>query len=203
MSKSLLLATRNQHKKAELQAMLKDMGIKVLGLDDLAGMPEVEENGRTFEENAVKKARENALVSKMVCLADDSGLVVDALDGKPGVFSARFAGPKASDLENNIQLLKMMEGVKETHRTARFECVIAVCSPDLNVKLAKGTCEGTIALQPRGNAGFGYDPLFIPKGYSISFAEMAPEDKNRISHRGIALRKALPIIKGYFYGHDA
>ena len=179
LSKSLLLATRNQHKKAELQTMLKDMGIKVLGLDDLAGIPEVEEDGRTFEENAVKKARENALVSKMVCLADDSGLVVDALDGKPGVFSARFAGPKASDLENNIQLLKMMEGVKEIDRTARFECVIAVCSPDLNVKLVKGTCEGTIALQPQGNAGFGYDPLFILKAYLVSFAEMTPQEKNR------------------------
>jgi len=191
----ILLATRNRHKIEELQQMLKDMNIEVLSLDDVSDVPVVEEDGDTFADNASKKARLTAIHTGYNCLADDSGLVVDALEGQPGVYSARFAGEEASDQKNNQKLLQMMSSFTGEKRRARFVCVIALSDPRGNVQTVEGLCEGHIAYAERGTGGFGYDPLFIPEGYTKTFAELAPEEKNRISHRGQALLKAKKLLE--------
>ncbi|HOQ09488.1 MAG TPA: XTP/dITP diphosphatase [Syntrophomonadaceae bacterium] len=198
MRKQLLLATRNRHKKRELQELLADMEVEILTLEDVDPIPEVVEDGETFEANAVKKARATAMAAGILSLADDSGLEVDALQGKPGVYSARFAGEHATDEENNAKLLKLMESVPDEKRTARFVSVIAICDPQGHVETVRGECKGTIARIPAGNGGFGYDPLFIPQGYEQTYAQLSAEEKNRISHRGVALAKAVPVLKAYF-----
>jgi len=198
MRKQLLLATRNRHKKRELQELLADMEVEILTLKDVDPIPEVVEDGETFEANAVKKARATAMAAGILSLADDSGLEVDALQGKPGVYSARFAGEHATDEENNAKLLKLMESVPDEKRTARFVSVIAICDPQGHVETVRGECKGTIARIPAGNGGFGYDPLFIPQGYEQTYAQLSAEEKNRISHRGVALAKAVPVLKAYF-----
>ncbi|HEX3011765.1 MAG TPA: XTP/dITP diphosphatase, partial [Syntrophomonadaceae bacterium] len=170
----------------------------IVTLDDIEPLPEVEEDGVTFEANAIKKASINASLSGLVTLADDSGLVVDALDGKPGVYSARFAGEHANDEKNNQKLLALLNNIPEEQRTARFKCVIAICAPGGKTATVEGSCEGKIAIKPSGQQGFGYDPLFIPEGWEKSFAMLSGEEKNRISHRGKALQKALPIIADFF-----
>ncbi|MGI5921570.1 MAG: XTP/dITP diphosphatase [Syntrophomonadaceae bacterium] len=197
MINKLLLATRNKHKKQELQEILSDLNLEIVTLEDIEPLPEVEEDGQTFTANAIKKARITASLSGMITLADDSGLVVDALDGKPGVYSARFAGEHATDEENNRKLLKMLKNVPEPQRTARFQCVIAISSPEGKIATVEGSCEGRIALKPSGQGGFGYDPLFIPAGEERSFAMLSAEQKNRISHRGKALKKAKPVIVNF------
>lgn len=197
MAKKLLLATRNQHKKQELAAMLKDLGLEVLTLDEVPELPEVVEDGATFRENAEKKAVATARASAYVCLADDSGLEVKALNGRPGVYSARFAGPQADDHMNNEKLLALVREIDPSQREARFVCVIAIADPQGQIQIVEGECPGFITLEARGSAGFGYDPLFIPNGYHQTFAELAPEEKNRISHRGQALKRALPLIKDF------
>ncbi|KUG04504.1 nucleoside 5-triphosphatase rdgb (dhaptp, ditp, xtp-specific) [hydrocarbon metagenome] len=197
MSSGILLATRNIKKKIELQQLLEESNIKILTLDDIKDMPEVVEDGLSFAENAIKKARETAAISGYPCLADDSGLVVDALGGEPGVFSARFAGDDADDEKNNEKLLEMMQNVGPDQRTARFICVIAVSSPDGEVETVSGVCEGRIAFKPDGVGGFGYDPLFVPQGYDQTFAELSPQIKNSISHRGRALEKCKPLLMKY------
>ncbi len=193
----LLLATRNRKKKMELQQLLQNQSIKILTLDDIDEIPEIIEDGLSFAENAIKKALETAALSGYTCLADDSGLVVDALKGRPGVFSARFAGEDADDAKNNEKLLDMMRSFKEGQRTARFMCVIAISSPGGEVETASGVCEGRIALIPSGTGGFGYDPLFVPRGYDQTFAELSPQIKNSISHRGRALEKCKPLLKKF------
>ena len=198
MRKQLLLATRNRHKKRELQELLADMEVEILTLEDVDPIPEVVDDGETFEANAVKKARATAMAAGILSLADDSGLEVDALQGKPGVYSARFAGEHATDEENNAKLLKLMESVPDEKRTARFVSVIAICDPQGHVETVRGECKGTIARIPAGNGGFGYDPLFIPQGYEQTYAQLSAEEKNRISHRGVALAKAVPVLKAYF-----
>ncbi|MEN6461012.1 MAG: XTP/dITP diphosphatase [Syntrophomonas sp.] len=202
MLNKLLLATRNNNKKQELQELLSDLKIEIVTLDDIEPLPEVEEDGVTFEENAIKKASVNASLSGLVTLADDSGLVVDALDGKPGVYSARFAGERANDEKNNQKLLMLLKDVQEAQRTARFKCVIAVCAPGGKTATVEGSCEGRIAMEPSGHAGFGYDPLFIPRNGEKSFAMLSAEEKNRISHRGKALQKAIPVIADFFTDAD-
>lgn len=194
MTLELLIATRNQKKKKELETILSGFDIKLLSLDDLPPLPEVEEDGLTFEENAIKKALTVARQSNLLTLADDSGLVVDALQGAPGVYSARYAGPDANDEKNNQKLLQALQGVPEAERTARFVCVIALASPDGNVQTVMGSCEGRIDRTLHGAGGFGYDPLFIPDGCGQSFAELPAEEKNRISHRGKALQKIRPLL---------
>jgi XTP/dITP diphosphohydrolase len=195
MPQNLLIATRNAKKKRELQAILSAWNVQLLTLDDIKGMPEVEEDGSTFVENAAKKAETIARLSGCITLADDSGLVVDALNGAPGVFSARFAGAEANDENNNRKLLKMMQDVPEEERTARFVCVIAVAGPQGLINTVQGVCEGKIDLAPRGNGGFGYDPLFIPSGFDKSFAELSDAEKNKISHRGKALHEANALLQ--------
>jgi len=195
MPQNLLIATRNQKKKRELQVILSAWNIKLLTLDDIEGMPEVEEDGATFSENALKKAQTIAQLSGCITLADDSGLVVDALGGAPGVFSARFAGVEANDKNNNLKLLNLMQNVPDEDRTARFICVIAVADPEGHVNTVQGVCEGKIGVTPKGQGGFGYDPLFIPSGFSKSFAELSDMEKNQISHRGKALQETKVLLE--------
>ena len=198
MNKTLLLATRNQGKKQEMQQILGDMMLQIITLADIEELPEVIEDGTTFAENAIKKAVQTSLASGYVTLADDSGLAVDALGGRPGIYSARFAGAGADDNKNNEKLLSMLQEVKMEQRMARFVCAIAISDPDGTVSVVTGECEGIIAQEGKGTGGFGYDPLFVPLGYSKSFAELTPEEKNAISHRAKALNKARELLKGIF-----
>lgn len=198
MNNRLLIATRNHNKKKELAEMLSTCNIEVLTLDEIESLPEVEEDGETFADNAIKKAKTIAILSGYHCLADDSGLVVDALGGEPGVYSARYAGKNADDHKNNQKLLKRMENIEEGRRTARFVCVIAVSDPQGNVETVQGVCEGRIGLIPSGTRGFGYDPLFIPLAYTKTFAELSAEEKNSISHRGQALKGIKPVLHSIF-----
>ncbi|TAK07869.1 XTP/dITP diphosphatase [bacterium] len=196
----LLVATTNAAKLAEIEAVLKDIPVQVLSLSALGGSPKVVEDGKTFEENALKKARTLAEFSGFLTLADDSGLEVDALDGAPGILSARYSGENANDARNNEKLLRVLAGLPQEKRGARFVCVIALCSPissDGRERVFRGECEGWIALEPRGENGFGYDPLFFYPPLGKTFAEIDRETKGRFSHRGKALAKlkrALPPL---------
>ncbi|GAB4540318.1 MAG: XTP/dITP diphosphatase [Thermodesulfovibrionia bacterium] len=185
----IVLATRNKRKAEELKKILKDAGIpieNILTLQDFPHIPEVIEDGKTFEENAIKKARTVAGYTGMITIADDSGLEVDALGGAPGVISARYA-VEGDDRANNERLLREMEDVPDDRRTARFVCCIAIASGDL-VRTFHGYVNGRIGRRPVGDRGFGYDPLFYPEGYDRTFAEMTGDEKNRISHRAMALK---------------
>jgi len=202
MKKKLLIANRNQKKKKELQQILCDLNFELITLDDLPPLPEVEEDGMTFTENAVKKAVTVARQTGLLTLADDSGLSVDALQGAPGVFSARYSGPEANDEKNNRKLLLALEDIPDVDRTARFVCVIALASPDGQVQTVEGSCEGRIDHILKGNAGFGYDPLFIPEGFEMSFAQLEPSIKNTISHRGKALALIKPVLESINMGGE-
>lgn len=185
----LVLATRNRHKVGEFTAMLDLPGVEILPVDAFPDCPEVDEDQPTFLGNAIKKAVLVARAVRRWTLADDSGLAVDALGGRPGVYSARYAGPECDYAANNRKLLGELAGVAD--RTARFHCVIALSNPAGQADAVEGTCEGVIAPAPRGDQGFGYDPLFIPAGDTRTFAELPAADKNRISHRARALQKAV------------
>lgn len=188
----LVLATRNKGKIQEFMELLKGFEVVIKGLDAFGPIPPAVEDGLTFEENAYKKAWHTARVLGFPALADDSGLVVEALGGEPGVRSARYAGEGATDEENNRKLLSAMEG--NTRRKAAFMCVIALAVPQGPALVYEGRCEGEIALSPRGGNGFGYDPLFFYASAGKTFAEMTPEEKNRVSHRG----KAMEELKSEF-----
>lgn len=184
----LLLATGNRHKLHEIKAILSHPGVELLSLDEFPDMPSVIEDRDTFEGNAAKKAAETARLANLWALADDSGLEVDALDGAPGIYSARYAGEPVDYARNNAKLVDALKGV--TDRSARFRCVIALSTPEGQVRTVEGHCEGHITDAPRGNQGFGYDPLFVPCGHTMTFAQMPAELKNAISHRAAALRAA-------------
>lgn len=186
--KQIVVASRNPKKVAELRTLLGDLGVELLSLADLPQVPEIEEHGKTFEANAILKAQAVAEASGLPALADDSGLVVDALGGAPGVRSARFAGEGAGDLENNRLLLERMEGIPEEKRTARFICVLAYVRPGYPPLLFRGETRGRILTAPRGKKGFGYDPLFLSEDLGITFGEASSEEKNRVSHRGRAFQ---------------
>jgi len=188
------MATRNRGKVLELMKLLEGLDVEVLGPDDFPLLPEVEERGETFLENASIKALAGARASGLLAVADDSGLEVDALQGLPGVRSARFAGEPPDDDQNNLKLLTMLEGVPLQQRTARFISVVAVAEPGGRVYTAEGKCEGLILEGPRGNGGFGYDPLFYVPELGKTFAEMTVEEKNMVSHRGKALQEARSIL---------
>lgn len=185
----LLIATGNRHKFQEISAILDFSHLSLVSLKDLAGVPEVVEDGHTFEANAIKKAVALARFSGMWTLADDSGLEVDGLNGEPGVWSARYAGEPSDDAANNRKLLANLEGV--SNRRARFRCVIALADPAGQARTVSGACEGSLLTALRGGGGFGYDPLFVPEGYELTFAEISPEIKNTISHRARALALAV------------
>jgi XTP/dITP diphosphohydrolase len=173
----------------ELRDMLRDLDIEVLSLQSFPNVPEVEENGKTFFENALKKAREASLHTREVVLADDSGLEVDALGGEPGIHSARYSGPAATDVTNNRKLLGEMEEVPEGKRGAAFRCVLVLYRPEGQSESFEGTWRGEILFEQRGTMGFGYDPLFLDPQRGLTAAELPPEIKNRISHRGRAFAK--------------
>lgn len=184
----LLVATRNNGKLKEIQRLLSDTGIVVKGLDECGDLPDVVEDGDTFAANAQKKAATMAHLTGYVTLADDSGLAVDALDGRPGIYSARYAGDGASDADNNRKLLGEMAAVAVKHRQAAFHCVLALCTPEGDCQLFEGRLDGIILEQARGDGGFGYDPLFLVPEYGRTLAELPLDIKNRISHRGRAFQ---------------
>ncbi len=190
--KQLIFASHNPGKIAEIKELLAPYGIEVLSAAD-AGLPDVEETGRTFEENAYIKARAAAQAKHIPCIADDSGLCVDAIGGKPGVYTARYAPNRNFDLGMD-KLLKELNDTNPQNRAAHFSCVIVIAYPDGAYKAFEGRIDGNIATQKTGEAGFGYDPIFIPTGYTRSFAEFSSEEKNKISHRGRALQKFIDFI---------
>lgn len=185
----ILAATNNKHKLEELKTILAPQGIEVISAAEAGGISEVDEDQPTFEGNALKKATETAKEKNMIVFADDSGLCVDALEGKPGVLSARYAGPGATDQDRMSKLLRELKDKQD--RSASFVCVIALASPEGPIGTARGECHGQIADAPAGKKGFGYDPVFIPAGYDKTFAELGENVKNLLSHRGNALKKAI------------
>ncbi len=189
---SLLISSRNDHKIREIRSILGRPGLVILSAMDFPDLPDVEEDGDTFAANALKKARELAKATGVWTIADDSGLEVDALDGRPGIYSARYAGVHGRDADNNAKLLRDMDAV--TDRGCQFHSAVALVAPDGREWLAEGICRGTLLREGRGNGGFGYDPLFVPDGFSQTFAELGPEQKNRISHRAKALAKAKELF---------
>jgi XTP/dITP diphosphohydrolase len=197
----LLVASRNRHKLKEIEAILAELDFELKSAADIPGLAEVEEDGATVRDNAVKKAVETAKVAKMLTIADDTGLEVDALGGEPGVKSARYAGKEATYHENNKKLLAALRGVPMEKRAARFRCVVAIADASGLVEVVEGICNGTILEEERGGGGFGYDPLFIPDGQVKTFAELSPDVKNRISHRAKALQKAWAVLSRYLREH--
>jgi len=193
LKNSIVLATRNAGKIKELNALLASFGLTVLGLGDFPEIGEIEETGTTFAENALLKARTVALSAQLVALADDSGLMVDALNGAPGVYSARYSDPGATDARNNAKLLDVLKNVPEHERGCRFVSVVAAVAPNGESICAEGRWEGRVLTSPQGEGGFGYDPLFFDAELGKSAAQLSPADKNACSHRGRALRALLEI----------
>ena len=185
---NLLIATRNPDKLREIKTLFQLPGLEIISALDFPDIPEVIEDGATLEANAIKKAVTLALATGVWALADDSGLEVHALGGAPGVYSARYAGENCTYADNNVKLLQELQDVEE--RSAQFRCVMALADPSGRAQFVDGVCSGRIARDVSGDAGFGYDPLFVPDGYDRTFAELSPDEKNRISHRGRALRLA-------------
>lgn len=198
----LLAATTNRHKVQEFQKILADLKerINIVTQDTIRNFPEIEENGTTFEENSIKKATEASAYADMAAFADDSGLVVEALGGAPGVYSARYAGEGASDSDRIAKLLKEMQGI--TDRRAKFVCAATIAYRGKKVACFVGEIKGTIAEAPSGSNGFGYDPVFIPEGFSKTFAELTDSEKNEISHRGRAMRKLAEYLREEFRNID-
>ncbi len=193
----LVLATHNKHKAEELQSMLRGSGIEVLTLDSFPDIGEIDEDRDTLEGNAMKKAKEVFRATGLPSLADDTGLEVEALNGSPGVYSARYAGPGATYADNVKKLLAALQGVGTTNRRACFRSVLAFVAPQFE-HLAEGKCTGQIIEAARGAGGFGYDPVFLPDGYDQTFAEMPMDVKNSLSHRARSLQSMLPVLLGYF-----
>lgn len=187
----LLVATGNAGKLREIRKLFAERSLEVLGLADVPSVPEAVEDGESFAENAEKKARHYAKATGLPTLADDSGLVVDALGGAPGVFSARYAGEDADDAANNRKLLAQLQGIPAAKRLAAFVCALALCEPEGDCRIFAGRLGGVLLEAPRGDGGFGYDPLFLVPEYGKTLAELPIEIKNRISHRGQALRLLL------------
>ena len=194
----LLIATKNRHKVEEIFAILRVPGLRLYSMHDYPDLPDVEEDGATFEANAAKKALALARVTGLWALADDSGLEVETLDGAPGVYSARYAGEPVNYHANNRKLLEALRGAHD--RRARFRSVLALASPTGECRTVEGRCSGHIGMEERGAGGFGYDPLFIPDGYAQTFAEMSAKLKNMISHRSASLRKACEAWGAFLAG---
>lgn len=194
MQPRLLVATNNPHKLVEYRAILADLPVELVSLADVGLQTDVPETGVTFEENAVQKAVAYARLSGLLTLADDSGLVVDALGGEPGVHSARWGGRETPYPERHRRLQQLLAHVPWAQRTARFVCVIAIATPGGEVRTVEGVCEGLIAHEPRGSGGFGYDPMFYLPEHGCTMAELPAEVKNRISHRGRAGAAARALL---------
>ncbi len=190
---TIALATRNQGKVREFQALLAGLAVDLRTLDEFPHVPLLPETGGSFAANATSKAATAARLTGLIALADDSGLEIDALGGAPGVNSATFLGPEATDEDRNAWVLDRLRGTPDDHRTARYRAVVAVATPDGAVRTFEGTCEGRIAGGPRGTEGFGYDPIFFIPACGRTMGELAPDVKNRVSHRA----KALEAARGY------
>lgn len=187
----IVLATRNQGKIREIREAFSELDIKLLTLKDFPNLPFIKEEGATIQENAIYKAKKVSELTGKVTLADDSGLEVDVLDGRPGVHSARFA---ESDEARNAKLLRLLKGVPEPERTAKFRCAVAICRPDGRVQVAEGECRGGIGFEERGGEGFGFDPIFVVPEYNKTFAQLGLSIKSEISHRARALQKIRQIL---------
>lgn len=197
--KEIIIATKNAGKAKEFKQMFEPLGYEVKTLLDYPEIPDVDETGTTFEENAILKAEEVSKVLKQIVIADDSGLSIDALEGRPGIFSARYAGEEKSDEANMDKVLNEMKDVPDGSRTARFYCALAVAIPGKETYTVSGTCEGEILHERKGSYGFGYDPIFFAIDKGKAMAELEPEEKSEISHRAHALRlleKDLPTLFG-------
>lgn len=190
----LILATKNQNKVEELRAMLDGLDVQVSSLFDVTGIKDIVEDGQTFRENALKKARTVFEVTGSWALGDDSGLVVEALNGAPGIYSSRYSGREKDYAANNKKLLRELNGVPDEKRSAAFVCVMALVGPGNKEYVVDGRCEGRIAHDLKGDRGFGYDPLFIVSETGRTMAEMPMDEKNKISHRGRALAKVIDIL---------
>jgi XTP/dITP diphosphohydrolase len=192
--KKLVLATRNKHKILEIKTILHDLPLEILTLNDFPDVPLLREDGATFQENSLQKARAVFQHTKFPALADDSGLEVFYLNGRPGVISARYAGADASDEKNNEKLLGQMRGVAPRRRKAQFRAVLTLLD-ETGAEVTEGICPGTLAESPRGTNGFGYDPIFVPDGFSRTYAELTAEEKNQISHRARALAAMREVLR--------
>jgi len=195
----ILVATKNAGKIQELEQLMADLPVRLRNLQEFSGIIEPEESGATFAENAVLKAQSYSLQSGgLWSLADDSGLEVDALDGAPGVFSARYAGENATDADRIEKLLFELKAANARQLRARFVCAMAVCDPNGKIKfLAEGICEGAISQTPKGKNGFGYDPVFIPDGFNETFGELPDEIKQKFSHRARAAEKIIEYLRDF------
>lgn len=194
--KKIIIATKNKGKVKEFETLLGPMGFQVQSLLDYPNSIDVEETGTTFEENAILKAEAIANEYQRVTIADDSGLEIDYLGGKPGIYSARYAGPEKNDDANIDKVLEELFSVEEVEdRSGRFACALALSTPGQKTKTVVGYCEGFIAKERRGENGFGYDPIFIVKDFHKTMAELSNEEKNQISHRANALKKLTDVIK--------
>jgi len=196
----LLVATANKGKVAEYRALLDGLECELLSLRDAGIVGDVPETGETYEENARIKAATCAAASGLLTLADDSGLEVDALNGEPGIRSARYAGDDATDAQRVEYLLKRLQGVPPQRRGARFVCVIAIATPEGDVTFCRGECPGSIVTEPRGDKGFGYDPVFLLADLGLTMAQLPPEVKNRLSHRGRAAAAARRVLERFIDG---
>jgi XTP/dITP diphosphohydrolase len=197
MSHQLLLATRNKGKIEEFHRILEAVApgqIDLLGLDNFPELPDVIEDGKTFQENALKKAREMSLATGIPAIADDSGLCIDALNGDPGIYSARWSGTHGDDAANNARVLEQLSEVPDEKRSAHFTCVAALYLPDGRTHSEEARFNGWILRAPVGEHGFGYDPIFRPDGYEISSAQLSAQEKDAISHRGKSLRAIAPHV---------
>ena len=193
----LVVATQNKGKVREIRKALSGLGLKILALGDFSGLPKMEEDGRSFAENALKKARFYSRLLGRLTIADDSGLEVAALNGAPGIYSARYVEERASDRANIQKLLGEMEGVPAWKREAKFRCYVAVAAPGGKETIVEGTCSGRIGFREVGRRGFGYDPVFILPRCGKTMAQLSLEEKNRISHRGKALRKLKKVMREF------
>lgn len=199
IDRRLLIATHNRGKVEELERILARLDIRIVCLSDIGIKAEIEETGETFRENASIKASGYSRLAGIPTLADDSGLVVDYLNGRPGVHSARYAGENASDAERIEKILSEVHHAKDEERGARFVCAISVSDETGNIaETVEGVCEGMIVGAPRGSNGFGYDPIFQPSGFDRTFGELDPEIKDNISHRARAVAKIIPFLQGFF-----
>jgi len=195
MIQELVLATRNRHKGEELAVLLRDLGIRIRTLDEFPNVPDVVEDGATCEANAIKKAKAIARATGLPAVADDTGLEVDALGGRPGVYAARYAGEAATYEDNCRKLLRELAAVPQKQRSARFLTVAAIAMPAGNVQVTHGMLEGLITEAPTGNRGFGYDPVFLVPELGKTLAELTAEEKNRVSHRAKAFMQAKDILR--------
>ena len=196
--KQVVIATKNKGKAKDFEALFTPLGYEVVTMFDVAPDMEIEETGTTFEENAVLKAETLSKALGTIVIADDSGLAVDALDGAPGVYSARYAGDH-DDEANIVKVLENLNGLPKEKRTARFMCALAIAGPELETTTVFGSCEGVILEEKRGTNGFGYDPIFFVPALNRAMAELTPEEKGAISHRGNAIRKLADLLPSLLY----